>query len=338
MSIGTVDVVFKRYGRTLKSEPAHLFPTTTYGSLLKLWKDEFPFGLKCVDANNVRIPPEGVPKPGETVVAIASDKSERLRAAAEQAAQSYEEMVGLGRKRKREGDQYQSRWQILAGPPGGVSHDGRFHHAPEPNHYWVLWRQSFGPLEVSLAKLLFDPDPQKFERFLCGPAGTGKSHFVLALVPQLMWRADKAAEEAKAQGSQEKPHRVAPVLDCRDLTKDFTRAVVQGLAIGYGNDKKALDELCQLEKVEEFKGFVEKYSKATLWVLDQAQYVEFDKDLKERVDMLTSGQRVLFVTSAGGDEVKAHVIKAHPYADRIRLPAALSEVSAQSRGGTMAWT
>jgi hypothetical protein len=327
----SVEIQFMRYERLVRKVTVVLHPSTTCGSLVDMFNKEFPAGLVFVSETGQRLPKEWVPEAGKPLIGIASDRSQYLREAVEKAASSYSRMVGQGRKRRRDGDQ--SRWFIIVAPQSGVSDDGRFHSAGEPNHYWVLWRESFDQLEMQLVNLFFSPTPERRQVLLCGPAGTGKSHAVLAMVHGLMRRAHEAAEDSR--GSSKERYRVVPILDCQELSQDFETAVMKGLATGFGDDEAALDELCQLEKEEEFKGFVRRHSKVALFVLDQYQFVEFDRALKMRVEKLVSEQRVLFVTSAGSDDVKELITKAHKYKKRLEIPPALSEVSDQQPGGIM---
>jgi hypothetical protein len=67
---------------------------------------------------------------------------------------------------------------------------------------------------------------------------------------------------------------VIPILDCRELLKNFRGTVVRGIAAGFGDEPSLIDELVQLESDEDYNGFVRKYSSNALFVFDQFQYVE----------------------------------------------------------------
>jgi DNA polymerase III delta prime subunit len=172
---------------------------------------------------------------------------------------------------------------------------------------------------------------------LCGPAGTGKSHAVLAVVNSLIRRAQNRAEETRQQAGESSTFvhregdvafRVVPILDCGELLRNFILTVAKGLATGFGDDLLALDEICQLKTGDDVFMFTNRQSLRVLFVRDQHQYVveNGNPELRNSMDKLLYNQRSLRVTSAGSDEVKALMKTSHRYIVWFQLSSRLTEV------------
>lgn len=328
--------VFMRYKRRIGGKTIFIAKETTFGSLAVQWAkkepEKYPAGVSFFDESG-ELSGELHPEGDATYTVVFDDRDDTLREICEKAAQVHKKILKAGRSDREDASARDYGWGVVYAPHD-FGQDGRFQRAGEPDAFWVEFRESFDKLEAKLYELLFSPAPSKNECLLCGPAGTGKSHAVMAVVNSLMRKAHARMEESKEQTGEGGPaeakrYRVVPILDCRKLVLDFTATVATGLATAFGNDELALDEICQLQTAAQFRSFLSRQSAQVLFVLDQYQYVvEHGNDsLKESLNKLLYGQRALFVTSAGSNEVKELVTKSHKYQEWVQLEPALTEVN-----------
>lgn len=335
--------VIKRYDREVDRKQVAIFPSTTFKGLGVQWARQAPVkysaGFTFFSEHGEELPEEGAPEAGQTYIVLAADRDEVQRKVCEDASQVFHKIVRAGRKEEKSGVH---GWQLLYAPEE-FGEDGRFQKAKEANAYWVLNRTSFGDLERKVQSLLFDGAPPKKNVLLCGPAGTGKSHAVLAVVNSLIRRAQNRAEETRQQAGESSTFvhregdiafRVVPILDCGELLRNFTLTVAKGLATGFGDDLLALDEICQLKTADDVFTFIHRQSLRVLFVLDQYQYVveNGNPELRNSMDKLLYNKRSLRVTSAGSDEVKALMKTSHRYIDWFQLSSRLTEVGSVTFG------
>lgn len=126
----------------------------------------------------------------------------------------------------------------------------------------------------------------------------------------------------------EKRVRFIPVLDCSLLATAAPLPVRQAAFIwGFSDDAAATAELAAMSSLKELRAFVQECEDKLVFVFDQWEVMEHDRNLKALLKSISQRRYEIRVTSAGGGELAAELDSMHGEAFLYQVKGGLEEVS-----------